>query len=295
MIVPRITRNTVGVDGWPEGLDAAVLGAALAGATGAEVMLVTVVSHSRVTDAWVGWQGVREEAAALLAETRESLVPIARTAVESAASVAHALEQLIAREERDLLVVGSSRYAAEGHVRIGKRARQVIGETGCALAIAPRGLHHRPQVRLDRIGVGYDGVPEAQLALTLAASIAAGAGATLHVRGVVDDRTPGFLGRSSPASRGVLPKWEQLMKAEVASLEGQVTGAAQATSAQVATTEVARGRPADRLLEFSAHVDLLVIGSRRWGLVSRILLGSTGEALLHNARCPILIAPRTTG
>jgi nucleotide-binding universal stress UspA family protein len=53
-----------------------------------------------------------------------------------------------------------------------------------------------------------------------------------------------------------------------------------------------RGRPADRLLELCADVDLLVIGSRRWGAVARLMLGSTGEALMHDASCPVLVVPR---
>jgi len=56
--------------------------------------------------------------------------------------------------------------------------------------------------------------------------------------------------------------------------------------------EVARGRPASALLELSRGVDLLVIGSRRWGMVARLVLGSTGEALLHDAECPVLVVPR---
>jgi nucleotide-binding universal stress UspA family protein len=39
-------------------------------------------------------------------------------------------------------------------------------------------------------------------------------------------------------------------------------------------------------------MDLLVIGSRRWGPLARLLLGSTGEALARDAGCPLLVAPR---
>ena len=60
-------------------------------------------------------------------------------------------------------------------------------------------------------------------------------------------------------------------------------------SAQV---DVRRGRPADALLDLCADVDLLVVGSRRWGPVARVLLGSTGESLAYHATCPILIVPR---
>jgi nucleotide-binding universal stress UspA family protein len=51
------------------------------------------------------------------------------------------------------------------------------------------------------------------------------------------------------------------------------------------------GRPADWLLDLCEHVDLVVIGSRRWGAVARLMLGSTGEALMHDASCPVLVVP----
>ena len=71
----------------------------------------------------------------MLAATRDAFAPRARLAVETDASVARALERAVAREHHDLLVVGSSRHATEGHVRIGKRTRQLIGHAGCALAV----------------------------------------------------------------------------------------------------------------------------------------------------------------
>lgn len=53
-----------------------------------------------------------------------------------------------------------------------------------------------------------------------------------------------------------------------------------------------RGRSADALLALSGEVDLLLIGSRRWGAGARVLLGSTGEALMQAAACPVLAVPR---
>jgi nucleotide-binding universal stress UspA family protein len=69
---------------------------------------------------------------------------------------------------------------------------------------------------------------------------------------------------------------------------------ARATGAD-AQTEVLRGRPADALLRLSEKVDLLVIGSRRWGPMARLLFGSTGEALAHDGACPLLVVPRPAG
>jgi nucleotide-binding universal stress UspA family protein len=49
---------------------------------------------------------------------------------------------------------------------------------------------------------------------------------------------------------------------------------------------------AERLAELSEHVDLLVLGSRRFGPVRRLALGSTSEQVVRNARGPVLVAPR---
>ena len=42
-------------------------------------------------------------------------------------------------------------------------------------------------------------------------------------------------------------------------------------------------------------VDLLVVGSRGWGPVRRVLLGSVSSRLLHVAPCPVLVVPRGPG
>ncbi len=156
-----------------------------------------------------------------------------------------------------------------------------------------------------RIGVGYDGGSEAEAALELGATIAAAAGAELHVRAVVDDRirsigwsrlgtgpviVPEF-GWSAIGSQGVTPGWDEVVQTTVSALRVKVADAARATAEKV-ETDVQRGRPANALLELSQEVDLLVIGSRRWGPVARVILGTTGEALLHDASCPVLVAPR---
>ena len=89
----------------------------------------------------------------------------------------------------------------------------------------------------------------------------------------------------------VLEMWEELIEPAVDSLREDAEREAKATSAD-GDVEVLRGDPAGVLLELSERVDLLIIGSRRWGAMARVLLGTVGEALLHDASCPILIVPR---
>jgi nucleotide-binding universal stress UspA family protein len=287
----RIRQIAVGVDGYPEGRDAAVLGATLAGATHAELMLVAVHPDPMVVlPAEIGWKAMREQAEALLRETRDAIAPDARIDVETDWSVPRALERVVAREHRDLLIVGSSRRGSVGRVRIGSRTRQLLCCCKCALAVAPRGMSERPPRRLERIGVGYDGSPESRSALSIAGTIALTAGAALMVRAVVDDRLP-MVGWST-ARELVQAMWDELLEPELASLRADAQAAVEETGAG-AEIEVLPAGPADVLMELSGHVDLLVIGSRRWGTVARVLLGTTGEALMHDAACPILVAPRS--
>jgi nucleotide-binding universal stress UspA family protein len=287
---PVIARIAAGIDGFPEGRDAAALGQSLAKATGAELMLVAVHSTAMLpTPPELSYRTLRKESQVMLREVRDSLAPGARTLTATDHSVARALHRVVHRHHRDLLVVGSSRQGPEGRVRIGKRTRQLLCHFECALAVAPRGLHAQPQQDLRRIAVGYDGTPESEAALALAASIAGGAGADLEVRAVIDDRLPLFA--RSTLSRLVEDEWNDAIKAEMDEIRARAVTAGERISAQLGV-EVARGRPADVLLELSKQVDLLVIGSREWGPTARVLLGSTGEALMHDAACAVLAVPR---
>ena len=286
-----IAHIAVGVSPRPEGRDAAVLGAALARATGGDLMLIAVIADPIVVPPiGMSWKNLRKEAHEGLAEIRDDVMPGARIAVRTDLSVARALRRVVAREHCDLLVVGSSPKAAEGSVRIGKRVRQLIGYASCPLAIAPRGIHSKTEVPLKRVGVGYDGGADSASALSVAASISVAAGAELRVCGVVDDRAKSALWSPVRDTRELV-EVDDLVRSEQDLLRERAVAAAHALDPS-ARVEIRRGRPADALLELSADIDLLVIGSRRWGAVARLLLGSTGESLAYHATCPILIVPR---
>jgi nucleotide-binding universal stress UspA family protein len=286
-----LSRIAVGVDGYPEGRDAVVLGQAIAQALGADLLLVSVHADPIiVVPAEMSWKALEGQAQKMLWRARDELAPGARVDVETDLSIPRALERVVRREHRDLLVLGSSRHVDEGRVSDRQAHEAAADRVRMCDRDRDRGMHSEPEHRFARIGVGYDGGPEAQAALELGATIAAAAGAELHVRAVVDDRIPA-LGWATIAGGAVSAVWHDVVQDEAAALGAKVADDARA-AAEKAETDVQVGRPADALLELSVNVDLLLIGSRRWGPFARVILGTTGETLLHDASCPVLVVPR---
>lgn len=55
----------------------------------------------------------------------------------------------------------------------------------------------------------------------------------------------------------------------------------------------AYGDPVEELTLYSASLDLLVVGSRSYGPLGRLVHGSTAQHLARTARCPLLVLPRS--
>jgi nucleotide-binding universal stress UspA family protein len=196
------------------------------------------------------------------------------------------LRQVVRQEHRDLLIVGSGRDAELGHVGLGPDAGELLAHLECPLTIAPSAMADRPKAGLVRVAVGFDGEPESLAALDRAASIATAAGADLYVRGVVGDSD-----RAGLATEKLLRGRKGRDENRVSSLYERSVAAARATGAR-AHVDVGRGSPAPILSELGDHVDLLVIGSGHSGPAGRVVLGSTGRALVHDAPYPIVVVPR---
>ncbi|KAL6559095.1 hypothetical protein OROHE_006464 [Orobanche hederae] len=58
-----------------------------------------------------------------------------------------------------------------------------------------------------------------------------------------------------------------------------------------AETLVLRGDPKDKICQAAEdlHVDLVVVGSRGFGMIKRALLGSVSNYCAHHAYCPVLV------
>ncbi len=292
MTAPPMSLIAAGVDGFAEGADAAALATVLARATSGEVMLISVIADPTVLPpVGLKWRELRDQALAGVAGLRRRVCPEARSVIETDFSVARGLQRVVTREHRDVLVVGSRRDRPEGEVGIGRTTRQLLGHIGCPLAIAPRGYAGRSGARLERVGVGFDGSRESRAALAAAVALAAQAGARLEIRAVVDDWIPAF-GLSGQRGARVVADWGELVAGDVEQLQVRAQEAVEQAGAGDATVAALSGAPSEILRAFAADVDLIVIGSRRWGAFARVVLGSTGEALVNGSPSPVLVAPR---
>jgi nucleotide-binding universal stress UspA family protein len=286
-----LRKVLVGVDGTASGRDAVVLATALAAIDDPDVLLVGAYSDPLLPfppglrrDAHLG-----RDVEQLLLGVRGELAPSARTHVKADLSPGRALCHEVEHEHADLLALGSSRRVGEGRAGVGRTGRQVLHGASCAVALAAHGVDSGTEpFALRRVVVGVDRSPEAQAALALARSLAEAAGGQLTAVAVVDDRLPATV---APAGMAVeLVQWDDLVGAHreqgeqlLSELGERIPGLA---------TELRVGDPAEELAAAAERADLLVIGSRRWGPLSRLVVGSTGEELVREAPCSLLLVPR---
>jgi nucleotide-binding universal stress UspA family protein len=270
----------VGVDEHQDGRDAIALAERLARRDG-EVTLAYVYAG----DAHI-WRGSspaydaveRERGGKLLAKARNEAGIDAHLSCTGAPSVGAGLHMLAEATGADLLVVGSSRRGRLGRVLLGDDTRAALNGAPCAVAIAPVG-YSQENVVIREIGVGYDGSPESEHALEVARRLAARHGAKLSAFEAVS--LPAafvFAGAAAPLGEAI-PGLVTEARERVAALDG-------------VEPHAAYGQPAEELALYSASLDLLVVGSRGYGPIGRLVHGSTSQQLARVARCPLLVLIR---
>jgi nucleotide-binding universal stress UspA family protein len=196
---------------------------------------------------------------------------------EESSSPGRGLHELAEALSVDLLVVGSSRRGTWGRVLLGDDALAALDGAPCAVAVAPAGYAHEP-VAMREVGVGYDGSSESEHALAVARQIAAEHGARVSAFEVVSLPAYTFLGGPTPVD-GTPGELVNDARARIAALGG-------------VDAHAAYGNVGEELALYSASVDLLVVGSREYGPLGRLVHGSTSRLLARRARSPLLVLPR---
>lgn len=285
-----------GYDGSDNSRDGLALASLLATTLDCGVVAASILTFAPTEATWSEYGRVlRAEEQRLEAEAREALDAVERVETLSlpSPSPARELHDLAERREAALIVVGSTHRGPFGRVLPGTVADRLLSAAPCPVAVAPVGYRHAEQI-LDPILVAFDGSSEAKVALETAARLATTTGARLRLLAVADPHDARIVAPGVGGWAG-LPITEQAMEAERARL----TAAIDEALASLAGGPEASGEvvvdvdPRSAIVDATADVGMLVIGSRGYGPVSRVLLGGTASVLVRKAACPVVVTPRS--
>jgi len=276
-------RLLVGYDGSDGGRDALELARVLAGMTDAGALVVTVLPYGPlpVSYAVLGPEEGKETEP-LFEQAREALAGIeVETRAYGGGSPAEVMNDLAEAEQVDLIVVGSPHRGAIGRAVIGSVAEGLLHGAPCPVVAAPRGYAGERHDPFRTIAVAFDGTAEAKAALARAEDLARVTNGTIRILTVAEPTVaiPGAVGYTPPLP----PDPEEIVREGIATVDRRLAAEGRSLS----------GPAADVIAETCEEgVDLLVAGSRRYGPVTRVLLGSVSTRLIHTAPCPVLVVPR---
>jgi nucleotide-binding universal stress UspA family protein len=282
-------RILVGYDGTAQANDALHLGAGLADAVDARLLVASAIEFESLEgsgplDRTVYTQIDRARYDRAKAAYFEGIFVQARAELGGVEfephplqdSAAHGLIELAQTVEADLVVIGSTHHGPIHRVLAGTVATRLLRGAPCAVAVAPRGWRERRSSRVRLIGVGYDGSDESKVAVACAAQLAEAFAAKLGVITIAP-----YI--------GVDPHLDKVWAERLREGAGLISGG-------VETEPILReGRDASELALLGHGLDLLVVGSRGYGPLRGALAGSVSAELMRTAPCPVLVVPRRLG
>jgi nucleotide-binding universal stress UspA family protein len=279
-------KIVVGYDESEQAKDALALGRQLAEATGAKLIVAGVFQFDPL---WTGFDlhfhDAEVEYARQVEAAAESVGAEAEAFPDS--SAARGLHGLAEEIEADLVVVGSAHHGRIGQAIAGSTGVSLLNGSPCAIAIAPLGHRDSTSAGIGAILVGYDGSPESGHALTAACELAKATHAKLKLVAVAEPPAMAF-------GRGGTGGWRELKEAVEQYMRDRLAEGAGLVPDEIdSDTTLLSGHPADELLAAAdAPGTVLLVGSRGYGPLRRVLLGSVSAALVRSAPCPLIVTPR---
>jgi nucleotide-binding universal stress UspA family protein len=284
----RMFENVlIGVDGSSNGRDAIALAKRLAGPAGR--LTLAHVRSGEIDPLLVATPELLDEqqraSLALLEGERADCDAQAEFRSVVASSVGSGLHRQAEQQGADLLVVGSCGHSSFGRAMLGDDTRAALNGAPCAVAVAARGfagMSERASDPLARVGVAYNRSPESEHALAIASEVARAHGASVAALEVVSIPAYAFSGLMAPAIGDSI----ELMIAEASARMRELPGV---------DGRAVYGLAGEELAAFGEDIDLLVVGSRGYGPLRRLVLGSTSDYLERHARCSLLVLTRAAG
>ena len=279
-----MTQIIVGVNDSDRAVDAVALAVTLARTAGAQLLIAhaypfeTIPSHVSLPD----WERrARVRAAVVMERHLDAAAGVpARTAPLPGGSPARELHELAEREGAAAIVIGSSHRGDIGRVLAGTTAERLLHGAPCPVLVAPRGYSGG---ELQRILVGHDGDEAAQDALEVALAV------PRHQVRLVRVLERGSIALQASMAGAWIPP---------ADIEAAARGAFQAEFCELGDAvhrDFVVGDAVSELVRRTADADLAIVGSRGYGPLRSVLLGSVSAQLVRRAECPVMVVPRGAG
>lgn len=289
----------VGVSADDSGADAVALGATLSRLLGHSLLLACVVpstfdypSVGNVDAEWTRY--LSEKAHEALVKAQESLASHAGVSARDPVIVANSavsrgLREVARETKASAIVVGPGVIHRKGRVSFGSTANSLVHGADCAIAVPPDGYRLRDPKRIGRLVVGFrdrdPGIHNVRWSL----GVAHAAGIDVALLSVIVRVT-----HIDAPRLGGDPEREVLDALTVQQRKAQhhVCEELRATVPGI----VVEGDSVEQALEqFDWQPnDLFVLGSSRYGAMSRVVLGDLGKKLVRACEVPVMILPRST-
>lgn len=297
---PVLEKIVVGYAGDKAGRDALALAAQLAASTGGRITLVfpyrPLFTKETCDEAQARVEAeVEPQIAKLTGEPTQATV----YRWSPSSWPIRALHELAEYEGADLIVLGAAKEDIGDRLHVSLMERMVHGAP-CAVAVAPDGYAQavadstgtegagKPHA-LRKIGVGFASSSEGRAAVGLARELAGLVGGSVRViAGAGLEPALASYSFSSPA----LEEVEREMYEETDQTLTRVCEELAAGDGVAIEHETVKGDPASILVERSGDLDMLVLGSRAYGPLRHVLLGSVSARAMREAKCPVLVVPR---
>lgn len=88
---------------------------------------------------------------------------------------------------------------------------------------------------------------------------------------------------------GCIPSYEEFEAATLGALDRDIEQVRVDHPEIEISSAVVHGNPAEKLIDASDHVDMIVVASRGHGGFAGLLLGSVSDQIVHHARCRVLV------
>jgi nucleotide-binding universal stress UspA family protein len=184
-----------------------------------------------------------------------------------------------------LLVVGRTGTGGFADMLLGGTAASVVSHAHCPVAVV-RGRREDTAVpETGPVVVGVDGSPNSEQALAAAFEEASLRGVPLVAVHAWNDITY----EDTRGTARILTQPESLEEGEQRLLTERLAGWQEKYPDVEIRPQLVRDRPRNVLLEASETAQLVVVGCRGHGGFTGMLLGSTSQALVHHASCPVLV------